>query len=344
MKTKHLPLFFLLTGSLSGFAQNPYTAADFITSGNFLTYQKTNYITEPQPITNFTTNNWDYMYPESFEYDTTFAKSISEIGLEDSFPEADLCIQESDVYMILKHNNNKLWLLGLAATVNENFIPVVLPDPIDVMHFPITVGTNISRQQSVPATFTPAQLGLSAADLGVPVEPDSIRITFQITIASNISAYGIFGGQAGAYLENNTQTVGYTVKVLYWGIWWPVNSLANSRTVRTMNYWMPGFGLPVCKVNLNAENEVIEFRIEPQMIVSLPVAKNTNSLVYPNPAEHFIMVENSDNKSLQIVTITGKIVLESIIHSSFAQINISHLPTGVYFLNTNGRMTKFIKR
>ena len=78
------------------------------------------------------------------------------------------------------------------------------------------MGTNISRQQSIPLTFTPEQLGLTAADFGIPVEPDSVRITISITVESSIADYNMFGKFNEAYLENSKYIIGYTVAVLYW--------------------------------------------------------------------------------------------------------------------------------
>ncbi len=343
MTYRHFTSIILLLKALGCFAQGSYTATDFITSGDFSIYRTTRYPTEPQELGVFTNNNWDYLFPESFVYDTTFAKSVSEIGLEDSFPQADVCIQDSNMYLILNHNDNKLWLLGLAATINENQIPVILPDPIDVMHFPLTVGSDISRERTVPATFTPEQLGVSAGDLGIPVEPDSIRITFEITLSSQIVGYGIFNGINGAYLEDNSQTVGYTVKVLYWGIWWPVNSLANSRTIHTLNYWMPGYGLPVCILNLNADDQVVEFRVQPPMVVSVQSPSLFGFAVYPNPARDFVVVEQVDTNLIQITDLNGKIVLKKVDCTSHTKIDISNLHSGLYILSTGTSKTKLIK-
>lgn len=74
--------------------------------------------------------------------------------------------------------------------------------------------------------------------------------------------------------------------------------------------------------------------------------------LYPNPANDILNIDNitqSDNITLKIIDITGKVVItEKISNSSTAQLNVAHLAQGLYLLEiTNGSKSvsrkKFVK-
>ncbi|HPW67398.1 MAG TPA: T9SS type A sorting domain-containing protein [Salinivirgaceae bacterium] len=330
------------------FAQTPYTENDFIQCGSYSIYQQTSFFSDPQPIDNFTNDGWNYNYPETYTVDTTYALSIEELGLESTFPNADLCLKEPDYYIVLQHNDSKLWLLGLVAAISGNTMPVAFQQPMDIMHFPLSVGTNISRQQSIPLTFTPEQLGLTADDLGIPEEPDSIRITISIKVESSIADYNMFGEFNEAYLENSKYTIGYSVKVLYviFGqeVWIDINSLADSRTFVLKSYWMPGYGLPVCKIGINNENQVIDFKIQPDVIVGIESAANKQVKCYPIPFSNILYVESNMPQNIQLYDYTGRVVTNYISKCGITEISTEHLQTGFYFIKVDGEVVKILKQ
>ncbi len=326
------------------YAQTPYTESDFIQCGSYSIYQQTSFIDNPQPIDSLTNNGWNYNYPETYTIDTTYALSIEELGLESTFPYANLCLRESDYYLVLQHFNSKLWVLGLVATISQNMVPVPFQQPMDIMHFPLSVGTNISRQQSIPLTFTPEQLGLSAADFGIPVEPDSVRITISITVESSIADYNMFGKFNEAYLENSKYIIGYTVAVLYWGFWNDINFLGDSRTFILKSYWMPGYGLPVCKIGLNNENQVIDFKIQPDVIVSIEPVANKQVKCYPIPFSNILYVESNMPQNIQLYDYTGRLVANYISKCGITEISTEHLQSGLYFIKVDDEVVKILKQ
>ncbi len=330
--------------SLSLFGQVPYDKDDFITCGSFSVYRQTSFLNDPQPIESLTSNGWDYYYPETYNLDTTFAISINELGLGDIFPEADLCLKESDYYIVLHLNDSKLWLVGIVIKIYENLLPIPFSQPMDILHFPLTIGDNISHQQSIPLTFTPEQLGLTAADLGIPVQPDSIRITLNIDFISQITGYNIFSNYSGSYLENSSYQISYTVKVLYWGFWVNINSLADSRTMKSTSYWAPGYGLPICKIGLNIENKVIDFRVQPDVIVNINSHKNIIANCYPNPFFNKIFIENNNTQNIQIIDFKGTVVIDCNINPGLNELSVEYLPLGIYFLKINNDFIKIMKQ
>jgi len=348
MKPNLLPTIAFIFANFAIYAQIPYTENDFIQCGSYSIYQQTSFFSDPQPIDNFTNDGWNYNYPETYTVDTTYALSIGELGLESTFPNADLCLKEPDYYIVLQHNDSKLWLLGLVASISGNTIPVPFQQPMDIMHFPLSVGTNITQQQSIPLTFTPEQLGLTAADLGIPEEPDSIRITISIKVESSIADYNMFGKFNEAYLENSKYTIGYTVKVLYviFGqeMWIDINSLANSRTFVLKSYWMPGYGLPVCKVGLNDENQVVYFKIQPDVIVGIEHAANKQIKCYPIPFSNTLYIESFTPQNIQLYDYTGRLVANYPSKCGITEISTEHLQTGFYFIKVGNEVVKILKQ
>lgn len=71
--------------------------------------------------------------------------------------------------------------------------------------------------------------------------------------------------------------------------------------------------------------------------------------IYPNPAHNFIIVESKTLKveSLQILDITGKIVLSSLLREGITQsqsIDITTLESGIYFVKVGMQVQKIIKK
>ena len=75
------------------------------------------------------------------------------------------------------------------------------------------------------------------------------------------------------------------------------------------------------------------------------VSKN-NMLVYPNPANSFInvMYNGRGTKQVKILSITGNSMLETSFDNDNTQIDISSLPSGLYFVEVNNQTTYSIKK
>ncbi|MEK8180497.1 T9SS type A sorting domain-containing protein [Flavobacterium buctense] len=75
---------------------------------------------------------------------------------------------------------------------------------------------------------------------------------------------------------------------------------------------------------------------------------NSSIKIYPNPVNNLLTVENTNNEAVEKIIITdclGKKVIE--MTQNFEQINVSMLPSGLYFLQcfsqTNKTQSKFVK-
>jgi len=81
----------------------------------------------------------------------------------------------------------------------------------------------------------------------------------------------------------------------------------------------------------------------------IPSADN-GILIYPNPAQNVLFVKlsnNNQNKTIKILNLEGKTIINEVLKKQNNQLDISKLPAGVYLLNiqdaTSNTTTKFIK-
>jgi hypothetical protein len=79
--------------------------------------------------------------------------------------------------------------------------------------------------------------------------------------------------------------------------------------------------------------------------MSMPIQDYTKVAIYPNPAEHFIMIDGVDyNTNVDIYDISGKIVKSFTLESKSQQIDVSDLVKGIYLARLNNEQTTlFIK-
>jgi hypothetical protein len=74
--------------------------------------------------------------------------------------------------------------------------------------------------------------------------------------------------------------------------------------------------------------------------------KNPLTMVYPNPALDFIYLsENLTQKGCKIIirSIDGKLLKNTFVNKGYSKIDIQELNSGMYFLELDNRIYKFIK-
>ncbi len=95
-----------------------------------------------------------------------------------------------------------------------------------------------------------------------------------------------------------------------------------------------------------------EFKILPRSAADVAqtaqcvVSVNENEVVYnvyPNPTNNTLNIDVEGNHTATIVDINGR-VLNTMVVNGFTSINVANLANGVYFINLDGNMTKFIKK
>ena len=82
-------------------------------------------------------------------------------------------------------------------------------------------------------------------------------------------------------------------------------------------------------------------------LVSINEADKTPFSIYPNPANNVInidLVENKEWDKLQLIDVSGKVVIDKNITSNSITLNTSELDRGVYFINLIGEQKKESKK
>ncbi len=77
------------------------------------------------------------------------------------------------------------------------------------------------------------------------------------------------------------------------------------------------------------------------------VFNNDNEfIIFPNPAKNILQVKVTNtysNANIQIIDITGKVVISVLLNETKQNINVSELNNGVYFIKVGAQVKKFIK-
>ena len=82
-------------------------------------------------------------------------------------------------------------------------------------------------------------------------------------------------------------------------------------------------------------------------LVSINEADKTSFSIYPNPANDVVNIDLEENKEwdrLQLIDVSGKVVIDKNITSNSITINTSELDKGVYFINLIGEQKKESKK
>jgi hypothetical protein len=88
---------------------------------------------------------------------------------------------------------------------------------------------------------------------------------------------------------------------------------------------MDGAGIIICTLPTNTPN-----------------ISNNPFKVYPNPAQHYITVENALNANFRLFDITGKVLIDKTIVSQKDNLDISYLKSGIYFMSIGGITQKLL--
>jgi hypothetical protein len=97
--------------------------------------------------------------------------------------------------------------------------------------------------------------------------------------------------------------------------------------------------------NYNNMNEVgLLYLSGSPVITSIATASSSvgSFLVYPNPAENFIVLKTNNSGTYAVLNIAGQSILSGNVSNS--QIDISRLQKGVYFVKVGNQTAKFIKK
>jgi hypothetical protein len=82
-----------------------------------------------------------------------------------------------------------------------------------------------------------------------------------------------------------------------------------------------------------------------QIETSIANSLDNKISIYPNPASNILYIENPVNKAnVSIFDLSGKLVIQKLLETGINKINISDLNSGLFLINVNGNISKFVKK
>lgn len=219
----------------------------------------------------------------------------------------------------------------------------------------LKVSTKAGTTSSSKAVVQPKENGTQEIRFATPPEPTvggssdnttypEIKYTFSMKVRSNVQ---------GAQVNVNYKIAGVnkfgTLTTLNADEWtdFTVSHIVDRAPIAGKTQWQH---LPVLQMNTpNADFYFDDINISWQewdeSTMSTPIQDYINVAIYPNPAEHFIMIDGVDyNTNVDIYDISGKIVKSFTFESKSQQIDVSDLVKGIYLARlSNEQTTIFVK-
>lgn len=70
--------------------------------------------------------------------------------------------------------------------------------------------------------------------------------------------------------------------------------------------------------------------------------QNVSLKLYPNPAEGRLFIESAVSQTMRLYAVDGRVVLEHALQSGRNELSLESIPSGVYYVQGNGMMTKLV--
>ncbi len=89
-------------------------------------------------------------------------------------------------------------------------------------------------------------------------------------------------------------------------------------------------------------SEVWNFTTESDINVALPKISNYN--IYPNPSNGIVYIEMDEMRSIRVLDITGKVIIDSDFNDNHYQLDLGGHPDGIYFIEISTNNYKIIEK
>jgi hypothetical protein len=301
---------------------------------------------------------WDFSALQAQEYDTIEVIDPAGTPFASIHPSANLCIDDNGQYIYIDKNGQGLNLVGFD---NLPYSQLILP-------LPLTYGLNIIVGPSIiyESVFdNPGFLDHSLAPV-ISLNPlhnqiDSIKILSESLIEFNVDAYGDVIIPMGTFdaLRLKTDNIITPVSFAYCsdtifgnGAWYPIPAgiiPSEVEVVSSYEWWtndpLIKFALVQMDIDSLGEINAVNFMHSPSPSSVTNLSSN-NFNIYPIPATNNLTIEaqNNDFTSLNLVDVTGKVILKKEFTQS-TNLDVSHIAKGMYYLNlktVEGKLTKQI--
>ncbi len=283
---------------------------------------------------------WDFSAIVPATSDLVEIKSKNDFaGLED-LPETTMVMENDDSsYLCVNLNGDVLELLGIIARINEEYVPIILPEPQEMLHFPLNVGEGGQETMSYSIAGEPEDFNQS-----IPFT-DSIRLEITMTASSMVEAIGYvntFQNDFPAFKIVNTSIMQADLyaKPTIGGWYLMMEDVVNDST-KSLQFYTPQYGIPVVQVNLTWDDKIKNYQTIDDDLQSITQKTNNALVCYPNPnTPNGILRFNNHLSSIKIFDINGRLIYQA--PTATRQIQLPGLNSGVYMVKT-GKENSFFK-
>lgn len=355
-------LFFLIIFEMS-YAQIIVDRSDFGNIGDTVLFERTlSGLDSLSPGPGGVSQVWDFSSLQIDSVpDTLFFLDPSGFAQSgDLSPSVNLVIQDGNSLQFAEANTSGIFGHALTLDFDTFFTNLLLESTpkIDIYNFPMSFG-DISNGTHTTNTITlPVKDTITIASISSYV--DSVRINPTINKNDTVDAYGqlLLPGQQqyDVLRQKSTLTISLSLSVLIPNplpfpppfIWFPLPGgtfpdIQNS----SYTYVTNGKNYPVLEINTDSANQILSARFQfdttsNDSTVALENAFDNLSL-FPNPVEELLLLKGLESECTYSISNTmGADIRSGIIRKEENQIDLRHLPSGLYILTISSTQSKGI--
>ncbi|MFO7862625.1 MAG: T9SS type A sorting domain-containing protein [Salinivirgaceae bacterium] len=332
MKNLFVAIAFLMTGAL--YAQEiSYPAANFANIGDEFPVEYINYDSAEQvAVTELSPDLWDFSAISPTQKDTTRVKSKNDFDALSELPEETLVMKEGDYYSCMLLEGNLLQMLGILAEVEGQQLPLMFPEPIPMLNFPLTVGAGGETSMEFPITGTPEEFNMN-----IPMH-DSVKFIIEVNASTTVESTGTLQTYNYSYpsfkiSNTNIMSVDVYAKAAYVG-WYLLEENAMADSTKSLQFFTPDYGIPVCRATLSWQEKLISYKIIDESGTSIEEIANIGEpIIYPNPAKAGQSIKlDKIYEQISIYTINGQKITQ-VMNSN--TVRTDDLKPGIYIIRLN---------
>lgn len=284
---------------------------------------------------------WDFTFLEAGFLQETVFQPASLGSAFDDFPDSELFTELSGTGQLYYNvEPNKVEYLGYLgpdpAGIGLDLL-VPLSEPLRERTAPLGFLSELEEESSVFIPFSFDDIPGNVLDSLFPIQPDSLRITINITREELVDAYGTMQIPYASHevlrlRRDETRETRLEAKIFIWldvTDLIPANPFLGEITTRTYFFYANDVKEPVAQVNLDVGGNVTSVQYRQEEIIDAVSESEEGSLrVYPNPTSGDLNLESDYPLSFTLYDLPGRPVWTG----NGSQTHIGHLAPGIYWL------------
>jgi hypothetical protein len=297
---------------------------------------------------------WDFSSLHQDELDTLFFMDASPSPGNSNFPLSNLVMQESSddsSWVFLTKDASGFFMNGLLQLQQDGSFQAV-NFASTLITFPSTMGTNFVDSWNGVLIVLPVDTDPDGP--GPTPIIDSVKITRASSLSSNIDAWGDVTTPFGTFASLRQVVEDQTIDTTWTasggsGVWEMIDPVLASLfnldqiaydTTRTARWWTnnPISKFPIVEMDYEDNGTVNNIDWQKSTLVAAvteqSVSVSTVSLS-PNPAKTEVTIKTdlTNNNTIKILDITGKLIVEKSFNTSQITLPVSAFNNGIYFYN-----------